>query len=364
MILLLSFIVSCWALDPDTFLKTDELIRSRGYICSNFTVSTADDYQLGIFRVSKSGIQASKGPVLLQHGMLDTSATWVINSRTQSLAYILVDQGFDVWLGIWFFSFYSFVVVLSCLPFLSLLFFHFLFFSLFVFFFLCFCFLSLYLFYIFFGVCSLAFGFFSPFPLILFLSFFLSKTLLRSLGNSRGNSYSYKNRVNPPTTIDFWKFDWDQHALIDIPETIDFILYKTNSKTLKYVGHSQGATIGFFFFCFFFYFFLTFSFFQLLLQQRGNNRFFFLSFFFYCISCSSPFFILTKVSISGFAALSRGMLSQVSTFVALAPVTYLQFQTSPLLSKFLFVFCPLVPLFFLFHLFLFFSIRFLSSFFF
>lgn len=37
--------------------------------------------------------------MLLQHGLLDSSAAWVLNGRGRSLAFILADAGFDVWLG-------------------------------------------------------------------------------------------------------------------------------------------------------------------------------------------------------------------------------------------------------------------------
>jgi pimeloyl-ACP methyl ester carboxylesterase len=46
-----------------------------------------------------AGPSPSRKPVLLQHGLLDSSFTWILNWPEQSLAYILADAGFDVWLG-------------------------------------------------------------------------------------------------------------------------------------------------------------------------------------------------------------------------------------------------------------------------
>lgn len=37
--------------------------------------------------------------VLLQHGLLESSYTWVVNGPELSLAFRLVDAGFDVWMG-------------------------------------------------------------------------------------------------------------------------------------------------------------------------------------------------------------------------------------------------------------------------
>ncbi|XP_042913749.1 gastric triacylglycerol lipase-like, partial [Parasteatoda tepidariorum] len=41
----------------------------------------------------------NRKPVLLQHGILESSADWVINYPHQSLGFLLADYGYDVWLG-------------------------------------------------------------------------------------------------------------------------------------------------------------------------------------------------------------------------------------------------------------------------
>ena len=44
------------------------------------------------------GVPCSKPVVLLQHALLDCSASWVNNGPEASLGYILADAGFDVWM--------------------------------------------------------------------------------------------------------------------------------------------------------------------------------------------------------------------------------------------------------------------------
>lgn len=86
--------------DPDCDLNITQLIQSKGYPCEEHKATTNDGYILGLFRIPHGRNSTKIGrPVLLQHGLLDSSVTWVLNFPDQSLAYILADAGYDVWLG-------------------------------------------------------------------------------------------------------------------------------------------------------------------------------------------------------------------------------------------------------------------------
>jgi len=89
--------------DPDCGKLAAELVSSKGYPVEEHVVTTKDQYNIKIQRIprGKNYIPgtASKGAVLLQHGLLDASHTWVINFPKQSLGFILADAGYDVWLG-------------------------------------------------------------------------------------------------------------------------------------------------------------------------------------------------------------------------------------------------------------------------
>lgn len=65
------------------------------------------------------------------------------------------------------------------------------------------------------------------------------------LGNNRGNKYSKKHVSYHPSSTKFWDFCIDDFALYDIPDTIEYILYFVNQKTLTYIGFSQGSAQAF-----------------------------------------------------------------------------------------------------------------------
>lgn len=62
------------------------------------------------------------------------------------------------------------------------------------------------------------------------------------MGNARGNRYGRMHIHHNPSSSDFWGFSWHEVGLIDIPNTIEYILQNTGQQRLHYVGHSQGTT--------------------------------------------------------------------------------------------------------------------------
>ncbi|KAF7815072.1 triacylglycerol lipase 2-like [Senna tora] len=77
------------------------MVETQGYTCEEHKVTTEDGYILSLQRMpmGRSGKTADKGSVLLQHGLFMDAITWLFNSPDESLAFILADNGFDVWLA-------------------------------------------------------------------------------------------------------------------------------------------------------------------------------------------------------------------------------------------------------------------------
>lgn len=78
-------------------------ITIHGYKCQEFQVTTDDGYILSVQRIPEGRRSGGGGqkrpPVLLQHGVLVDGMTWVLNAPEESLAMILADNGFDVWIS-------------------------------------------------------------------------------------------------------------------------------------------------------------------------------------------------------------------------------------------------------------------------
>ena len=80
--------------DRDCFASVPQLVKENGYPVESHDVVTSDGYILTMHRIPRPGSPA----VLLQHGLLDASETWVINSANNSLGFLLHDAGYDVFL--------------------------------------------------------------------------------------------------------------------------------------------------------------------------------------------------------------------------------------------------------------------------
>ncbi|XP_072761541.1 lipase 3-like [Anoplolepis gracilipes] len=83
-------------INSDVIFDTPEMIRREGYPAESHVITTEDGYLLTLHRIPGGN---GSLPVLLQHAFLCTSADWIILGKGKALAYLLADQGYDVWLG-------------------------------------------------------------------------------------------------------------------------------------------------------------------------------------------------------------------------------------------------------------------------
>ncbi|XP_061393030.1 lipase 3-like [Musca vetustissima] len=82
-------------------LTTADRIKDAGYQSEEYNVTTPDGFGITVFRIRKLNAPNNvKLPVaLLQHGLVSSSDFWVLKGVPDLLAYTLVENGYDVWLG-------------------------------------------------------------------------------------------------------------------------------------------------------------------------------------------------------------------------------------------------------------------------
>jgi len=92
--------------ESDHFSSFAAICRNKGYPFEQHKIITYDGYFLTTFRIpGKKGEKlenaiADKRPVvLLWHGLLDSADSWIINDEENAPAFILANQGYDVWVG-------------------------------------------------------------------------------------------------------------------------------------------------------------------------------------------------------------------------------------------------------------------------
>ncbi|EDW04668.1 GH23720 [Drosophila grimshawi] len=79
----------------DAHLTTLQLLSKYKYPGELHIVTTEDKYVLQVHRIARPGAK----PVLLVHGLEDSSASWIIMGPHSGLGYYLFDAGYDVWMG-------------------------------------------------------------------------------------------------------------------------------------------------------------------------------------------------------------------------------------------------------------------------
>jgi len=89
--------INASAQDTNLYRTPFEMISIQGLYIEIHKIVAQDGYILTAWRIYSEVSQPY--PIILQHGLLDCSFSWLINNNvTQTLPYILANLGYDVWL--------------------------------------------------------------------------------------------------------------------------------------------------------------------------------------------------------------------------------------------------------------------------
>lgn len=83
--------------NEDTYFNFTELTSKYGYQSEEHTITTDDGYILKSFRILPKCNGNKLYPILLMHGILDTSDVWIIPGEEVGIGYILAANCYDVW---------------------------------------------------------------------------------------------------------------------------------------------------------------------------------------------------------------------------------------------------------------------------
>lgn len=84
----------------DAYLNIKELASKYGHPLEEHNVTTEDGYELTLFRMAMGKNcerNATRMPIILQHGFIISPITWVAAGPDVGLSYLLAKQCYDVW---------------------------------------------------------------------------------------------------------------------------------------------------------------------------------------------------------------------------------------------------------------------------
>ncbi|CAK1590786.1 unnamed protein product [Parnassius mnemosyne] len=85
-----------------SLLNFTEVSKEYGYKSEEHTVITEDGYVLTLFRIPKGKnchFTVQRTPVLIMHGLLLSSDSWIDSGPEAGLAYLISDDCYDLWAG-------------------------------------------------------------------------------------------------------------------------------------------------------------------------------------------------------------------------------------------------------------------------
>ena len=88
--------------DHEHSKPTDEMIADAGYPAETHDAVTKDGYILRLHRIPQEAggkYNTSRPTVFLMHGLLSSSADWVVTGPGKALAFLLSDHGYDMCMG-------------------------------------------------------------------------------------------------------------------------------------------------------------------------------------------------------------------------------------------------------------------------
>jgi gastric triacylglycerol lipase len=82
-------------------MNFSQICQSLSYPVETHYITTEDQYVLTFFRVQAKYSNMTSGlPVIyFQHGLLDSSDTWIINNESLAPGFMAANRGYDVWFG-------------------------------------------------------------------------------------------------------------------------------------------------------------------------------------------------------------------------------------------------------------------------